>query len=128
MNKLKENINKLKEEIKKLIDILNAFMENMDIYFNINNDINNSFNIKAINYQILNNIKEINNNNEINDDINRIINASTCDKFRHIFNIYTSINSKEESNSNFNMNSLNNNFNNMSINNKEPKKIIEILI
>ena len=122
MSELKENINKLKEEIKKLIDILNAFMENMDIYFNINNDINNSFNIKAINYQILNNIKEINNNIEINDDINRIINASTCDKFKHIFNIYTSINSKEESNSNFNMNSLNNNFNNMSINNNEPNK------
>ena len=53
MDELKQNINKLKEEIKKLIDILNSFMKNIEIYYNINNDINNSFNIKTINYEIL---------------------------------------------------------------------------
>ena len=71
-------------------------MENNDVYYNINNDINNSFNIKSINCEILNNIKEIN-NNEINDDIKRIINQkSECDKFKQIFNVYTLMNSKDE--------------------------------
>ena len=64
MDEFKQNINKLKEDIKTLIDILNSFMKNIEICYNINSDINNSFNIKTINYEILNNIKEINYNNE----------------------------------------------------------------
>ena len=121
MNELKENIKKLKDEIKNLINILNTCMENIEAYYNINNDINNSFNIKSINYEILNNIKEIN-NNEINDDIKRIINQkSECDKFKQIFNIYTLMNSKKELNSennlNFKINGINNNSQNVNFNN-----------
>ena len=88
MNELNEKINKLREDIKKLIDILNSFMSNIEIYYNTINDINKSFNFKKINYESLNNIKEINNNNEIFDAINEIINEKRfCDKFKEISNI-----------------------------------------
>ena len=97
MNELNEKINKLREDIKKLIDILNSFMSNIEIYYNTINDINKSFNFKKINYESLNNIKEINNNNEILDAINEIINEKRfCDKFKEISNIYHIMTTKEE--------------------------------
>ena len=97
LNELKENINKLKKEIKNLIEILNDFIKNMDLYYNLNEDINNSFNIKSINFELLNNIKEINNNNEIFDAINEIINEKRfSDKFKEISNIYHIMTTKEE--------------------------------
>ena len=96
MNELKENINKIKGEFQKIVDILKAFIENLDIYCDICNDLNNSFNVKSKNFEILNNIKNIN-SNEILDDITKIINAkSTFDKIKRIYYIYTIMNSKEE--------------------------------
>ena len=128
MYELTENISRLKEEIKNIIDILNEFMENINIYYNITNDINYSFNIKSKNYEILNNIQEIN-NNEVLNDIYKIINQKNiCDKFNNIYNIYTKINSKEDNNlTNINMNfgqniainkmtNINNMFNTMNLN------------
>ena len=116
LSELKENINKLKNEINNIIELLNGFIKNIDLYYNLNEDINNSFNIKSINYEMLNNIKEINNNNVIFDDIKKIINGKTaCDKFKCIFDIYNSMNTKE----NIIGNNLENNFfNNMNINNQ----------
>ena len=73
MNELKENINKLKDEIKKINDVLDIFLENMSIYYEINNNINKSFNIKLKNYETLTNLNEIN-NKEILNDLTKIIN------------------------------------------------------
>ena len=61
MKKYKENIYKFKDEIKKMKKILEEIMENMDKYYKIIIDILNSINIKKRNYEILNNINEINN-------------------------------------------------------------------
>ena len=97
-NQLKENFNKLKDEIKKINDILNIFLENMNIYCDINNDINKSFDIKLKNFETLNNLKEIN-NKEILNDINRIINEENIfNKFKYIFDIYTLMNTKDNNN------------------------------
>ena len=97
-NELKENFNKLKDEIKKINDILNIFLENMNIYYDINNDINKSFDIKLKNFETLNNLKEIN-NKEILNDINRIINEENIfNKFKYIFDIYTLMNTKDTNN------------------------------
>ena len=99
MNELNEKINKLREDIKKLINLLNSFMGNIEIYYNTIYEINKSFNFKTINYESLNNNKEINNNNEIFDAINEIINEKrVCDKFKEIFHIYNIMTTKEEKN------------------------------
>ena len=98
MNELKENINKLKDEIKKINDLLNSFMENINIYYDINNDINNSFNIQLKNYETLNNLKEINDKDILKDIIKIIDEKNLCNKFKYIFDFYTSMNEKDENN------------------------------
>ena len=70
----------------------------MNIYCDINNDINKSFDIKLKNFETLNNLKEIN-NKEILNDINRIINEENIfNKFKYIFDIYTLMNTKDNNN------------------------------
>jgi len=128
MNEFKANIKKLEDEFPKIIEKLKNILENiknnMNIYLKINNDINNSFDIKSknYNYELLKNIKEINNNNEILKDINIIINENNIyNKFNHIFNIYAKMNSSENNykvGENLgNMNNINISFNNSYINN-----------
>jgi hypothetical protein len=59
-NELKNAIKKFKDEIKKLIRIMNEVCENMDLIYNINSFICNSFDLRKKNFEILNNIREIN--------------------------------------------------------------------
>ena len=97
MKNLKENIDKLKEENNKIIGILNNFMKNLEIFYNIHNDINNSFNIKYKNYETLKNIQEIN-EFDILKDLNEIINEKNIvDKFKQIFKIYSLMTSNNNS-------------------------------
>ena len=53
LNKLKDDISKFKNEVKNIVNILEKIMENFDIYYQINTNIINSFNIKRKNYEIL---------------------------------------------------------------------------
>ena len=56
MNELKENIDKFKNYIKLMIEKLNNVIKNMEIYYNIsNNIISNNENLNYCNYQIINN-------------------------------------------------------------------------
>ena len=98
MNELKNNINKLRDDIEKIYKILNSFMENLNIYYNINKNINESFNIQSKNYETLNNLKEIN-NKDILKDITKIIEEKNLgNKFKYIFDIYTLMNIKDDKN------------------------------
>jgi hypothetical protein len=98
MNELKNNINKLRDDIEKIYKILNSFMENLNIYYNINKNINESFNMKSKNYETLNNLKEIN-NKDILKDITKIIEEKNLgNKFKYIFDIYTLMNIKDDKN------------------------------
>jgi len=98
MNELKNNINKLRDDIGKINNILNSFMENLNIYYNINKNINESFNIQSKNYETLNNLKEIN-NKDILKDITKIIDEKNLgNKFKYIFDIYTLMNIKDDKN------------------------------
>jgi len=124
INELKDNIKKLEDEFPKIIQGLKNILENIkknyDLYLEINNNLNKSFDIKLNNYELLNNIKEIN-NNDILKDISKIINEKNAfDKFIHIFNIYNAMNSenyKFDENMR-NMKNINNSINNVYINNQ----------
>ena len=53
MNELKENIDKFNNYIRLIIEKLNNVIKNMEIYYNIsNNIINNNENLNYCNYQI----------------------------------------------------------------------------
>ena len=87
-------------------------MEEIENYFKIIEGIYNSFDIKKRNYQILNNINEINNNNNIIKDILEIINEGNIpNKFYKINTIYNQMKNDIQKNltNNFNFNFFNNN-------------------
>ena len=50
MDEFDNNFNELKSQIKYIIGILNNFIENLEVFYSINTDINDSFNNKYINY------------------------------------------------------------------------------
>ena len=69
MAEIKKQLLELKKEIEILVDEiqltimkLNEFKEAMNIFYEINNDILNNYEMKNRNYQILENIKLITNN------------------------------------------------------------------
>ena len=109
INELKVNINKFKEEVEKIKNILNYVMDEMENYFKIIEGIYNSFDIKKRNYQILNNINEINNNNIIKDILEIINEENIPNKFYKINSIYNQMKNDLQKNlaNNFNFNFFN---------------------
>ena len=65
INKLRSKIDNLKNEINEIINKLHKIMDNMEIYYNINNNIINNYDKNYKNYEKLINIKIIDNYNEI---------------------------------------------------------------
>jgi len=93
MKEIKNEFDKLENKIKENIEKLNAIKENIKEYYKIINDIiNNYIKNKKINYEILKNIREILDNNIIN-DIKKI---NDSNKYEDIISIYNKINKKEE--------------------------------
>ena len=96
IKELKEYINKLRKEINDIIYKLNDILINMEIYYNMSNNIinNNIINNNNINYEILININEyIKYNNIIIKDIKNIINNNDIkEKINNIINIYNKMN------------------------------------
>ena len=58
MEKLKLKI----DDMTNIINTYNKVIENIEIYYNIEMDILNNYNINNLNYEILQNINDINNN------------------------------------------------------------------
>ena len=105
---LQTKINKFKNEVKNIKKILNYVLENIDNYYNIINNIYGSFELKKRNYEILNNINEIN-NNDLYKDLEEIINDNKIqNKFYKINVIYNKMKNDLQKNleSNFNFNFL----------------------
>ena len=112
LKEMEKEIRTLNDDIKKIINKLNKFMESIQMYYEINKNIVENFDIsnKKRNFQVLNNINEINSNNEIFirlKNINKNINI--IGKIREIFdldfemnkdNIDNEINLKQENNLN----------------------------
>ena len=77
---------------------MNKIIDNMEIYYNINNHIIDSFNIKNKNYELLINMNNIYNSNEkIIEDINEIINENKIEnKIKLLYNLYNKMITKNE--------------------------------
>ena len=56
--KLKYYIDLFNHNVSIIIDILNKVIENMNLYYKINEDIINNYNSNNINYEILYNINK----------------------------------------------------------------------
>ena len=84
------------EQIHDIIEKLKKFLEDMNIYYEINNNILKNYEENNINYQILKNINEINNNKifERIKNINSYTNIK--DKIQDILDLYININEKKE--------------------------------
>ena len=63
IEELKNIINKFKEKIQEIKNILDMINTNLEIYFNINDCLIKNFEKKNRNFQLLNNMSEIINNN-----------------------------------------------------------------
>ena len=104
-------IDEFNKNVNDIIKILNNTMDNIEIYYNLCNDILNNFEIKKKNYYILQNIKEIFNYIEIiKKDLNKI---------KNIINISNAMTQKQ------NNNIINLENNNQIINNEENPINIE---
>ena len=115
INRIKEldkEVPGISKDAKEQLNIIQsnlASMANAPIKENQNENIQE----KNRNYDILNNMKEIMNNNDIIKDI-EINEKDINNKFKNIINIYNKMNKKEEynNNANNNINDINNNNNN----------------
>ena len=98
IDELKTKIDDLKKEVNGIISTLNKIVDNMEIYYNINQNIINNYNIKNKNYEVLTNITNIYNYNEIIiKDINEIIDENKIEnKIKYLYSIYDKMITKNE--------------------------------
>ena len=91
LKELRNKIDIMNDNINSIIKIFYKISEYLETLYQINNDIINNYNIKNRNFQILQNINEINNKHIIN-DINNIINENRMDlKIKFILELYYKI-------------------------------------
>ena len=85
MNNLKRIINKFKNNLEEIIIKLKKLQNNLDIYYNINNDIINNYEInKNRNYNLLINLNNI--NNDIDNEINKLKYGNNLNKILDLYN------------------------------------------
>ena len=88
LNELRESIDKFKNNIEEIKLKLDKVKENIEIYYNFNNEIIKTYEKKNNNYEILQNIKEIKNYN-ILEEIKEINNEIKIEnKINNIMKIY----------------------------------------
>jgi len=104
LNKFKVKIDKLNKNIDEIIEMLNAVKNGWNIYYNINSDLINNYELKKRHYHFLKNIKNINYDRKIYEkNIDDIINEKNMFyKFNNILGIYNRIKNKYEDNENVN--------------------------
>ena len=95
LNDIKNIMNVYNENINKIIEILNNMKNDINNYYKLIEYIVNNYNDKERNYEILNNINEMINNNMINDIKNINDENDIKIKFNNIFDIYNKKNINE---------------------------------
>ena len=98
LNELKLKIHSFKKEIQEIVNKLNNVIYNIEMYYNIGNNLLNNLNKKNENYQLLINLNNINKyNKNIIEDIDQIIDENNFEnKFKYINEIYEKMLAKEE--------------------------------
>ena len=93
----KTKIENIKDKITNIVDILNKLKDEIDIYYEINNDLINNYNIQNKNYEYLKNLSEI--ENIINSDEFETLNKEKDIKrqFPILINIHNKMNYKNSS-------------------------------
>ena len=93
-NNFKIIADKCKNDIEGIINKLKNVISNIDLYYNIYNDIMEGYAVQNRNYQILKNINYMNNNShDFTKELNTIIDATTINsKFDKILILYDKIN------------------------------------
>jgi surface protein len=91
LSEFKLCIDKINKGIKEVIEELNGFMLYINKYYEINNNIVENYDTKRRNFQVLKNLKEINNNNKIIDIIKNINNNNIKDKIYDIIDLYNNM-------------------------------------
>ena len=97
LKELKQSINIFIDNINSVIKVLNNVKENIEKYYELEENIFNKYDKNERNYEILCNINEmVYYNNIIINDINNINNENKIEKkFNNILNIYNKINCNE---------------------------------
>ena len=98
IDSLRIKIDKFKNELKDIINNLNKVIQNIEIYFNIYNNIFKNYNKRNKSYQILMNLNNMNDYSEkIIKNIDEIINENKIEnKIKYIYEIYDKMIIKNE--------------------------------
>ena len=88
MNTLKKEVDSFKNNINKIIAILNKVVNNLEIYNNIYNNMINNYENKKRNFEIIQNLNEMNNNYIINDLAKINQDDNILNQFKNISDIY----------------------------------------
>ena len=92
LKELKTKIELLKKEVNKITYKLEYIIKNMENYYNINQQIINNYEPNKRNYQILYNIKELNNSSIIKDIDEIVSNESISVKIINFLDIFQKMN------------------------------------
>jgi hypothetical protein len=110
----RNEINIFNNNIKKIINGLNQLIANMETYYQIFNDIFNTYDIKNKNFQVLDNMKQIDTNSDIYKEISEINKCNySKEKIDKIMNVYCKmkvINNIDPFNFSQNNTNVNNNY------------------
>ena len=97
--KMKKEIDLFNNKVKQIIKKLNELINIMNIYYEINNNVLNSYNKQNRNFQIFKNIKNININNEFFQELIKINNIKNFDEQSfNIIELSNKINSNNDDN------------------------------
>lgn len=93
LNEMKACIDGINATIKEVIDKLNKFSEYINKFYEINNGIFENYGVEKMNFQVLNNLNEINNDNKIFEALKKINgNNNEKDKINKMLNLYNYMN------------------------------------
>ena len=96
LKEFRTKIDKMNEKINNIINLLKKISDYMEIYYKINNDILNNYDLNNRNYQIFQNINQINENIKI-EDLDNLLNDNNIEsQFNILLSIYDKMNNRNE--------------------------------
>ena len=92
LNEIKNEVEEFIIQIKYIMSKFNSLIKTINIFYDINNNIINNYDIKNRNYELFKNIYEINNNNSIYEKLKYINNTKDINsKINYIIDLYNNI-------------------------------------